>query len=221
MRLKYATGDREVKEAITNIAHDLRTPLTAISGYMELMEEEPVPEQLRGYLNIISGRVESLKALTQELFQYSIAISVQQAEGREDISLNQAIEEAVAAQYGALTERGISPGITMPDGPVVRSLNRAALMRIFENILSNAIKYSDGDLVIELHLDGRIAFFNHAKSIDEVSVGRLFDRFYTVKSGQHGTGLGLSIARALTETMGGSIAAVKEGELFIIRLFFP
>ena len=139
----------------------------------------------------------------------------------EGVELNRVLEESISAYYGALTMRQITPQISMPEKKVIRRLNPAALSRIFENVLNNAVKYSDGDLKIILSEDGEIEFSNHAAALDEIQVGRLFERFYTVENGEHATGLGLSIARLLTEQMGGSIRAQYEGGVLAIRVEFP
>ena len=110
----------------------------------------------------------------------------------------------------------------MPEQKIVRMLNRNALSRIFGNIISNAVKYSDGDLVITLDKDGVITFANHTSALDEIRVGRLFDRFYTVESASaDSTGLGLSIAKVLTEQMGGEISAEYEDGMIRVKLSFP
>ena len=109
----------------------------------------------------------------------------------------------------------------MPEKKVLRTLNSDALLRIFANILSNALKYSDGDLHISLNEQGEILFSNRASGLDEVQTKRLFDRFYTVETASKSTGLGLAIARHLTEEMQGTIAAeYMDGSLYI-RLSFP
>jgi signal transduction histidine kinase len=218
--IRYAQGDREIKEAITNISHDLRTPLTAICGYMDLLEREDTSESVRRYLGVIANRVEALKLLTEELFRYSVVVSVNQYDSREAVALNQALEESVAAYYGALKEKGITPEIFIPEVRIERRLNKIALSRILGNVISNAIKYSNGDLRIELSEQGVITFSNRAAQLDEVTIGRLFDRFYTVENGQNSTGLGLSIAKILTEQMRGSIKASKAKDNFSIEIQF-
>ena len=95
---------------------------------------------------------------------------------------------------------------------------RDSLLRIFENVLGNAVKYSSGDLTVELTDQGVITFTNRADGMDEVAAGRLFDRFYTVKAGSHSTGLGLSIAKTLTEQMGGQIKAVWQDQHLTVIL---
>ena len=220
-RRRYENGDRELKEAVTNISHDLRTPLTAICGYLELLERgDKTPDQAR-YLSLIAGRAQAMRQLTEELLRYSVAASLEDEPVLEPVDLNGAAEEAAAALYGAFMERGIVPAVSLPEERVVRMLDRAALSRVLGNLLTNALKYSGGDLEVTLTPDGAITLSNAAPGLDEVQVGRLFDRFYTVETGRSSTGLGLSIARALTERMGGTIAARYEAGRLAVTLRFP
>lgn len=104
----------------------------------------------------------------------------------------------------------------MPEQAVARQLDAAALRQVFDNILSNAVKYADGDLAVSLLPDGTATFSNSAPSLSRVQAERLFDRFYTVETARDATGLGLSIARLLVEKMGGGITANYEnGRLHI------
>ncbi len=219
-RLRCENGDRELKEAVTNVSHDLRTPLTAICGYLELLDKgDKTPEQAR-YLALIAGRAEAMKRLTEELLRYSVAAGGEEELCLEPVDLNAAVEEAVAFFYGAFVERGIAPAVSLPEERIVRQLDRAALSRVLGNLLNNALKYSGGDLDVALEPDGAITLSNAAPGLDEVQVGRLFDRFYTVESARHSTGLGLSIARSLTERMDGTVSAQYEDGRLIIRLCF-
>ena len=183
---------------------------------MELLEREDTSEKVQTYLGIIQERIDRLKQLTEELFRYSLVMSVHQYEEKEVVSLNQALEECIAAYYGAFKDKGITPDIRIPERKIERLLNKAALSRVLENIIGNALKYSDGDLRIILMEDGKAVFCNHAAEMNEVLAEKLFDRYYTVESGKNATGLGLSIARLLTEEMGGRMgAAFEHGELKI------
>lgn len=221
-RHRYQQGDTELKNAVTNISHDLRTPLTAICGYLDMLDKEEQNENTKRYLKIIRGRTEIMKQLTEELFRYSVFTSVSNGTPSEPVILNNVLEESISALYTSLKESRITPSITMPDTKVRRMLNRNALSRIFGNIISNAVKYSDGDLEITLEENGRITFSNHAEKLDEIQVGRLFDRFYTVETASSGsTGLGLSIARALTEQMGGRITAEYKDGMILVHVHFP
>ena len=220
-RLRYRQGDRELKDAITNISHDLRTPLTAICGYLELMEREPLGDSAARYLERISQRAEAMKALTEELFRYSVVLSTAEDMTAEPVDLNAALEQAAADFYAALTGRGIQPVIRMPAQRVVRSLDRAALSRILSNLFSNALKYSDGDLEVTLTERGEIAFSNGARDLDPVQVGRLFDRFFSLEAARNATGLGLAIAKTLVEKMDGTIAAGYENGRLTVTICFP
>lgn len=222
--LRYTHGDQELKNAVTNISHDLRTPLTAICGYMDLLQKEPVSPTVKEYLSIIENRVAALKHLTEELFRYSIFLSLDSYYEREPLSLNNTLEECIAGYYAALKKAGIEPDITLPEKQIIRTLNKQALMRILSNVISNALKYSIGDLHIVLTADGELHFRNLAPDLDALSTAKLFDRFYTVESArpQGATGLGLSIARTLAEDMGGSMSAsYTDGMLDIMIAFAP
>lgn len=218
-RQRHVQGDAELKEAVTNMAHDLRTPLTAISGYLQLLEREEKTETVSRYLDLIENRTTVLRHLTEELFRYSILSSRPEIK-LEPVIMNNVLEECFAAAYSALTQRGIIPEISMPESRVERILDRSALSRVFENIIANAIKYSDGDLHVQLGMDGTIVFSNASERLDPVLVGRLFDRFYTVETGREATGLGLSIAKLMTERMGGSIGAEYRNGRLAIALHF-
>ena len=220
-RHHFQQGDFELKEAVTNISHDLRTPLTAICGYLDLLESEEKSEEVKRYLNIIKNRTEILKQLTEELFRYSVFVSVSNNTSYESVVLNSVLEEIILGFYADLKSHMITPEISIPDKKIKRNLNKNALSRIFANIISNAIKYSDGDLSVTLYQSGEIVFSNSASKLDEIQVGKLFDRFYTVDTAKKSTGLGLSIAKALTEQMNGSITAKFENTIISIHVIFP
>lgn len=219
-RHRFQQGDRELKEAITNISHDLRTPLTAICGYLELLEREEKSEAVSHYIGIIANRTETLKALTEELFRYSVIASTNDA-SKDRLVLNHVLEESLISHYGTMEQHGIRPQISITETRVERTLNRSALSRVFDNIIANAVKYSDGDLVITMDNYGTIAFSNSAKALNAVDVGKLFDRFFTVETGKSSTGLGLSIAKLLTERMDGIIDAKYENKRLFITIAFP
>ena len=220
LRWKYMSGDRELKEAVTNISHDLRTPLTAICGYLELLEREDRSEAVEKYLAYIGERAEAMRRLTEELFCYSVVLSPDSEPETGPGDLRAALERSLAGFYPALTERGITPEVALPDGPVICLLNEDAVSRVFGNVLSNALRYSAGDLSVRLTPEGAVEFENSAPGLDEVQVGRLFDRFFTVEAARGGTGLGLAIARVLMEQMGGCVSAELRGGRLCIRAVF-
>ena len=162
----------ELKEAVTNISHDLRTPLTAICGYLDLLVNEEKSEAVERYLSVIGNRAEALKQLTEELFQYSVIQSPSSDIALENLDLNSVLEESISAYYAALKGCGIVPEISIPEQRIRRRFNRNVLSRVFGNIIGNAIKYSGGDLKIDLSETGEIVFTNTAPHLDEVLVGK-------------------------------------------------
>lgn len=217
-KLYYHQGNMELKNAVTNISHDLRTPLTAICGYLDMMKRMEKPEKLGRYLAIIRNRTEMMKQLTEELFRYSVIISDDSAIQTEDVNVNQILEDSIMGYYGAFSEKGIIPDVSITEKKIIRKLNKANVSRIFSNLLNNALKYSDGDLEITLSDTGEIIFANTAKELSSVQAEQLFDRFYTVEAARNSTGLGLSIARTLAERMGGSISAEYFDERLTIKI---
>ncbi len=219
-RQRFQQGDMELKNAVINISHDLRTPLTAIRGYLELLEQEEKSKAASRYIGIIKERVDILTQLSEELFSSSIIISMKDNTIREQVVINTVLEESIAAFYTVLTERNIVPVIQITHIKIIWVLDRAALSRVFSNLISNVVKYSDGDLLIVLSESGEITFSNKASGLDEIQVGRLFDRFYTVEAARKSTGLGLAISKTLVEQMNGTISANYKNSRLSIRIFF-
>lgn len=219
-RHRFQQGDFELKEAVMNISHDLRTPLTAICGYLDLLEQEETSEPVKQYLDIIKNRTEVLKQLIEELFRYFIFTSAVHDTSYEEVILNYVLEDCISVYYAALKGCNITPNISIPEKKITRKLNKNALSRILGNIISNAIKYSDGDLSIQLCDSGEMIFSNHSSQLNEIQAGKLFDRFYTVETATKSTGLGLAIAKALTEQMNGTIRACYIDQTLEIHLMF-
>lgn len=220
-RHRFQRGDIELKNAVTNISHDLRTPLTAICGYLDLLEQEEKSEAVERYIDIIRNRAEILTQLTEEFFRYSVVTTTMSNDVRKPVVVNSVLEESIAAFYTALSERNIIPNIKIPNVKIIRNLDHSVLSRVFSNLLNNAIKYSDGDLDITLTEAGKIIFTNMASGLNEVQVGKLFDRFYTVESARKSTGLGLAIVRSLIEQMDGTIQAEYENNQLSICIQLP
>mgnify|MGYP002512257004 FL=1 len=215
----YQQGDQELKDSVTNISHDLRTPLTAICGYLNLLKHEEKSAAVDEYLAQVQNRVDVMISLTEEMFRYSIAASSYELK-RERINVVSVLGESLLSFYAMMQEKGIQPVIAMPEEPVWRMLDVSALNRIFSNIIGNALKHSDGDLFVDMKENGTITFSNTAQTLNSVIVGRLFERFYTVGTNYYSTGLGLSIAKLLTERMGGQISAEYKGEMLYITVQF-
>ena len=204
---RYIQGDKELKNAITNISHDLRTPLTTICGYLSLLDKEEKSEHIARQLSIIKNCTFALKQLVEELFRYTTIISDTENSVYTETVINNVLEDCISSYYAIFKEKGITPNINLCEQKIVRSVDKTALLRIFNNVIDNAIKYSEGDLTISLFENGKIVFSNHTSDLNEIQIGKLFDRFYTVNTARKSTGLGLSIAKALIEKMDGNISA--------------
>ena len=225
-RNRYMDGNRRISQAVTEISHDIRTPLTAINSYLDLIKDETDEELKAQYLERIKSRTLSLSDLTDELFKYSTSteqsIYSVQAEKKdsEDIDICRVLEECMLSFYAAFTKKGIEPCIEIPEHPVPVMCDLKSANRIFENIISNALKYADGSLEVKLDDAGCVVFSNPAPDLTPVSAAKLFDRYYTVNEGSTSTGLGFSIAKELITGNGGSIdSELKDGILSIIVRF--
>lgn len=224
MRTAERTCGRSVAElnrAVANLSHDLRTPLTAIGGYLTLLAETEDPAEREQYLKVLGERTEVIRRLAEELLQYSVIVSEDHAAETEELSLNTALAESVAGAYPMLSERGITPEVSLPKDHVMRRLNKTELSRVFTNLLTNAVRYSGGDLAVTLSAAGDVTFSNAAPDLDSVLTAQLFERFFTVQTGSRGVGLGLSIVRTLAERMGGSAEAQYEDGRLSVTVHFP
>lgn len=217
---RYSEGDMEMKMAITNISHDLRTPLTAILGHLALLKKEDKSPEVNKTLDIIEDRAQYMKKLTEELFEYSVILSSDGETPKENVMINQVLEDSLMNHYAALTQKGIEPEVDITEEQVIRNVNRQQVDRIFSNLMSNALKYSGGDLKISLTPDGKVTFTNKAPGLTKLDVEKLFTRFYTVESARNSTGLGLAIVRKFVEENGGKIEASYEDEMLSIVIRF-
>ena len=164
--------------------------------------------------------------LADELFKYSTSADaskypvMSEEVSSEPIDICRTLEECMLSFYAAFKKKGIEPEIEIPEEPVSVICDRKSANRIFENIISNAIKYADESLDVKLTQDGCATFSNPAPDLTPVSAAKLFDRYYTVNEGSASTGLGFSIARELIDRNGGTIESnLADGILSIVVRF--
>lgn len=204
-RLQYENGNQELKRSITNISHDIRTPLTAISGYIDLIKQNEDKEKQEEYIKIVERKTNDLINLTEQLFDFSKTVDIAPQIKKEKICINEILEESLANYYVVFKEKNIIPKLEITDKKIYKFVDKNAITRVFENILSNVIKYSSGNFKVKLESNGKIIFSNKASSLDATTVEKIFDRYYTVENAKKSTGLGLSIAKQLIELNGGKI----------------
>ena len=217
-KLQYQNGNQELKKIITNISHDMRTPLTAIRGYIDLMKENK--EKQNEYIKIIEKKTEELTLLTDQLFDFSKTMDIGVKIEKEKCCMNEILEETLANMYSFFKEKQIEPKLEICEQKIYRNLDRHSIIRIFENILSNVCKYSNGDFKVILNEKGIFTFSNKATSLDATTVQKIFDRYFTVENAKKSTGLGLSISKQLVELNGGEISAKYVNKHLIIQIEF-
>ena len=218
-KLQYKNGNQELKKIITNISHDLRTPLTALKGYIDLIKQEKLSDNQKKYLKIIQKKSDEITELTGQLFEFSKIVDTLENNiniKKEECCINEILEETLVNFYSIFKEKSIIPTIKITDKKMYKTINKVSIVRIFENILSNVSKYSNGNFKVEMNEDGIITFSNKATSLDATTVQKIFDRYFSVENAKESTGIGLSIAKQLVELNNGTIkAAYNDGYLII------
>lgn len=220
--IEKKSAERELKQAIANISHDLRTPLTSILGYIQLIEKpEVTDEERKEYLAIAKDRAKRLQILLNDFFELSVIESVDHSLKLGKLGLNSIVEEIVINLYDKFNEQQIVPSIKIPQEQMNIIGDESAIKRVIENLVINAIRYSDGNVSITLERNNtkiNLTISNDVKDITEKDVELFFNRFYTAdqtRSGK-GTGLGLSIAKALMDKMNGKLSAeLKDSWLYV------
>lgn len=220
--IEKKSAERELKQAIANISHDLRTPLTSILGYIQLIEKpEVTDEERKEYLAIAKDRAKRLQILLNDFFELSVIESVDHSLKLGKLGLNSIVEEIVINLYDKFNEQQIVPSIKIPQEQMNIIGDESAIKRVIENLVINAIRYSDGNVSITLERNNtkiNLTISNDVKDITEKDVELFFNRFYTAdqtRSGK-GTGLGLSIAKALMDKMNGKLSAeLKDSCLYV------
>lgn len=221
-RIRLERGDQALRRALAGWSHDLRTPLTAASGYISLLRREPQTEKAAGYLATVAKRLSALQDTLEDLFAFSFSLAETDTVSLESRDLRAELEESAALFYDSFEERGILPDLLMPDAPVRVLANARALKRILYNLWSNAAKYAKSVLRIELGADGTVVFANDAIGFDPVRLAALFGQNESVPyAGERTGGMGLLAAKMLCEKMGGLMTGEYAGGTVRITFRLP
>jgi len=226
----YVTENRErvqfqheQQQAIANMSHDLRTPLTSILGYIQLAEaKDASDDEKKELLMIAKNRAKRLEALLKDFFELSVIESVDYHLKFERINIRNIALDVLMSFYDRFNENNMEPIIQMPEHDVVIISDDSAVTRVIENLVSNAINHSKGNIIISLEEQdsmARLVIKNDAQTLTEQDVKLMFDRFYMADESRLGnsTGLGLSVAKSIMEKMGGMITGqLNDGQLSII-----
>ena len=219
LKREYSKGIFDVKKSAENIAHDIRTPLTAIKGYVDLLEEEELSEEGRKYLDIIRGRTQYLKSLTDELF-LSLSMKSRGVLNLSDIDAKSILEEALVSNYKEFEKKGMTPSFITPNEKVIIKADSKALYRVYSNIISNALKYGEGEFKVEMDEKGNTIFSNLAPNMDSVEANKLLDRYYTISDAKASSGIGLSISKEILQEMGGELKVKLENQRLYISIIY-
>ena len=215
--------ETELKRAITNISHDLRTPLTSAQGYLQMLESAELDAETKErYLRIIQERMDVLSALMNSLFEFARVIEGDVVLDLQKVNVCNAVYDALSASYAELEGKGFAVDLDIPDTPVLWFCDADALRRILQNLIQNAAVHGKEYLRVRLDSDA-IEIANKADGIDELDVERLFDCFYTADASRSNksTGLGLAIVRGLVEQMDGRVSARSEDDMLVMRVVLP
>jgi len=218
-------------ELITNVSHDLRTPLTSIRGYLEVIRtmKNYDQEQLEQYISIVYNKSENLGNLIDDLFEYTKLVNNQIAVQYQEIDLNQLISQLMEELVPVCEENNLTMTRNNINDKILINLDPDKIVRIFENLLINAIKYSLKPSEIRINIINnndlvQVSISNQCSYISEEELQRLFERFYRIdkdrSSSTGGSGLGLAIAKSLVTMQGGSIDVKYEsGYIYFIVSF--
>ena len=214
--------ENELKQAISYISHDIRTPMTSILGYMQLLESDEItPEIRKEYTNIVKNSAGRLKVLLEDFFELSIIAQANYPVKIEVIKLNHLIVEVLVAFYEEFNKGNIEPTITIPDHDIIITADPSAVKRVIENLVVNAIRHSSEHVTIQLeklNTSILLTISNSVTQLSEQDLHHMFDRFYKADQTRigKGTGLGLPIAKSLMGKMNGNLTAeLIENQLFM------
>ena len=225
---KQLKSERLKTELITNVSHDIKTPLTSIINYVDLLQHEHTPEQEEEYLAVLKRQAFKLKKLTEDLVEASKATTGNLPVNVVRCSMNELLSQ-VEGEYGdKLSAADLTLVNVMPDKELFCNVDGALMWRVIDNLLSNICKYAQSGTRVYLTLektggDAVVTFKNTSRAALNIPAEELMERFVRGDSSRstEGNGLGLSIAQSLTELQGGKMSLAIDGDLFKAILRFP
>ncbi|MGL4656209.1 MAG: sensor histidine kinase [Sarcina sp.] len=218
--------EEEIRKSIANMSHDLRTPLTSVMGYIQLLDDDTLTDEERQeYLNVIKRRTESLQSLVTSFFDLSRLNSDEYKFTYQKVDIKNVLCDTIATYYNDFISKGIEPVIEIDEEVKEIISDETAIKRVFSNLVGNMIKHGDGDFKIEMKQEKdkiTTRFSNKAESVDEEKIEKLFDRFYTADSSRNdrNTGLGLSIAKTFVEKLGNEISGKYINGILLIEIIW-
>lgn len=229
MASKLEQMDEMRKEFISNISHDIQSPLSNIKGYANLLKSESMsPEDKSNYISIINGEIKRLSTLTRQLLLLASLDRDEDIMKRKSVNIGKQIKELIRSNQWQIGEKGITLGFTLPDVEITG--DPSLLNAVWDNLLTNAIKYNKPNGIIEISIKEQgksvlVIFEDSGIGLNDKEKERIFDRFYRVDTARSrsvdGTGLGLSIVAAIVTLHGGIIhvnSIENQGTSFVVEL---
>jgi signal transduction histidine kinase len=226
-KISLIKQDAALRETITNLSHDIRTPLTSLDGYFQLLASEKIDQDKKEhYLGIIRNRIESLNSMLDELFTYAKLQDINYSIELSELDITAVTADILMSFYDDIAGRGEEPVVSLPDDPVLINGNKEAYTRVVQNIIRNALVHGK-NLSISLRREATDVIFECSDELlnpdTVIDTSRIFDRFYKAdkaRTNAKGSGLGLAITKELVERMGGKISAECRDGRFSIRVLF-
>lgn len=224
-RIQVKRLNRSFRQSITNISHDIRTPLTTAGGYVQMLQTSVTEEERQEYIRIILERQNMVQLLLNQLFEYVRIESGEIVYEHVPIDAKKILVETLAMYYDDFNKKGQEPTICLIEEPCIIQGDAQGVKRIFSNILFNAITHGSGEYCFKIEeSDGYIfTFSNTSEPMTRDDLDNIFERFYTKDQSRNKktTGLGLAIAKEITKRLNGTVEAYYNNGQFSISIFFP
>lgn len=221
----YQEKEKTIANTYTSLSHDIRTPLTSLDGYFQLLETSDTEEEQKKYITIIQDRIKSLKDMLEELFTFT---KLKNASFQLEVSkccINQMVKDTIFSYYDEWMEKEIQPHISITDTLLYMQGNEQAIRRVLQNIIKNGLDHGEKEVDISLQeMEQKIVIEikNKVYHPENIDITQVFTQFYKADMARSKTssGLGLSIAKEFVLQMHGEISARIEEEKFCVCIQF-
>lgn len=213
--------EREFKEMLSSIAHDVRTPLTSVQGYLQMLQEKEMSKENEAYYQIIQQRIDDIRTLLEQFFFYSKLLNKDASWETKSYLLYESCCQSLAGFYSQFVNAGVQPQLHFDDPDYTIETNSELLQRIFDNFIMNGLLHGKGDIFIRQYGD-ELSFTNEVEATCPIDVDRVFERFYKADPSRiHiSSGLGLAIVKEIAECSKIKVRVQLENNLFSVILDF-
>lgn len=218
-QLQYEKAQRQLKQNITSLAHDIRTPLTGASGYVQLAQECMEDSRQKRYLQTAFDRIQELGDMLEELFLYTKLTSEEFEPSMQELQVLPLLSECLAGMYHLFEAKGVSPEVVLETEGFRVQADEECLRRIFHNLIQNALLHGTGGIVVR-QTGNQLIFENKVAETSRPDPEQIFERFYKADSARRkgSSGLGMFIVKELAEKMGGCVKAEMQGDVLAVKL---